>query len=212
MVPPAYFGAEVYTVSVSLSNNFWLHARGITLGDGGGITWSFNPQTNTLTANGSGAGARGANPSAKVGLAAVNGSAPTFLRSDGAPPIDQAIAPTWTEVHTFNAAPVVKGITWAAPALLNSWVNYGIGYNPAGYYKDPTGRVHLRGLVKSGTAANAVIFTLPSGYLPPNLCIFSGSSNDAWCEVRVDTSGNVFAQAGGSTTWISLDGVSFTTF
>ena len=46
----------------------------------------------------------GANPTtAKVGTAAVNGSAATFLRSDGAPPIDQAMTPTWTGGHTFNA-------------------------------------------------------------------------------------------------------------
>lgn len=51
-----------------------------------------------------GAGASGANPSASVGLAAVNGSAATFLRSDGAPSLSQAIVPTWTGQHIFNAA------------------------------------------------------------------------------------------------------------
>lgn len=45
-----------------------------------------------------------ANPSASVGLAAVNGSASTFLRSDGAPALSQAIAPTWTGNHTFTPA------------------------------------------------------------------------------------------------------------
>ena len=44
-----------------------------------------------------------ANPSANVGTSAVNGAAATFMRSDGAPPIDQAIVPTWTGAHTFNA-------------------------------------------------------------------------------------------------------------
>lgn len=43
-----------------------------------------------------------ANPSASVGLAAVNGSASTFLRSDGAPALDQGIAPTWTAAHAFS--------------------------------------------------------------------------------------------------------------
>jgi hypothetical protein len=43
------------------------------------------------------------NPTASVGLTAVNGSATTFMRSDGAPGIDQTIAPTWTGLHTFNA-------------------------------------------------------------------------------------------------------------
>jgi hypothetical protein len=44
----------------------------------------------------------GANPSASVGLAAVNGSAATFMRSDGAPALSVAISPTWTGVHTFQ--------------------------------------------------------------------------------------------------------------
>lgn len=44
----------------------------------------------------------GANPSASVGLAAVNGVATTFLRSDAAPALSQAITPTWTGTHTFS--------------------------------------------------------------------------------------------------------------
>lgn len=47
------------------------------------------------------ANAAGANPTGTVGLTAVNGSAGTFLRSDGAPALSQAIVPTWTGVHTF---------------------------------------------------------------------------------------------------------------
>lgn len=44
----------------------------------------------------------GANPSATVGLAVVNGSASTFMRSDAAPALDLSIAPTWTGAHTFQ--------------------------------------------------------------------------------------------------------------
>lgn len=44
----------------------------------------------------------GANPSASIGLSAVNGSATTYLRSDAAPALAQNIAPTWTGQHTFN--------------------------------------------------------------------------------------------------------------
>lgn len=45
---------------------------------------------------------RDANPTASLGLAAVNGSAATFMRSDAAPALDQAIAPTWTATHIFS--------------------------------------------------------------------------------------------------------------
>jgi len=59
-----------------------------------------------------------ANPSATVGLAAVNGSAATFMTSDSAPPLSQAIAPTWTGTHVFSAA---------APATF--WQQTGAGAN-----------------------------------------------------------------------------------
>jgi hypothetical protein len=44
----------------------------------------------------------GANPTASVGLTAVNGVATTYMRSDAAPALDQSISPTWTGTHTFN--------------------------------------------------------------------------------------------------------------
>jgi hypothetical protein len=49
-------------------------------------------------------GGTAANPSASIGLTAVNGSATTYMRSDGAPALSQAIAPTWTGNHTFSPA------------------------------------------------------------------------------------------------------------
>lgn len=52
------------------------------------------------------------NPTAKVELTPVDGVATTFLRSDSAPPIDQAITPTWTGAHAFNA-----GLTGTNAAL-----------------------------------------------------------------------------------------------
>lgn len=45
-----------------------------------------------------------ANPSASIGLSAVNGSASTFMRSDGAPALDQAITPTMTGAWIFSKA------------------------------------------------------------------------------------------------------------
>lgn len=44
-----------------------------------------------------------ANPSTNIGLSAVNGSAATFMRSDGAPALSVAIVPTWTGAHTWSA-------------------------------------------------------------------------------------------------------------
>jgi hypothetical protein len=43
-------------------------------------------------------------PSAEIGLAVVNGTATTAMRSDAAPPLDQTISPTWTGAHTWTGA------------------------------------------------------------------------------------------------------------
>ena len=57
------------------------------------------------------AASTGANPTGTVGLTAVNGTATTFLRSDGAPALSQAIAPTWTAAHVFTATGTTTSIT-----------------------------------------------------------------------------------------------------
>lgn len=62
-----------------------------------------------LTSNGAGAdpsyqaggGASFANPTAPIGLSAVNGVATTAMRSDAAPALSQSIAPTWTGLHQW---------------------------------------------------------------------------------------------------------------
>lgn len=43
-----------------------------------------------------------ANPSATIGLTAVNGVATTCMASDSAPPLSQAIVPTWTGTHLWQ--------------------------------------------------------------------------------------------------------------
>lgn len=52
-----------------------------------------------------------ANPSATIGLAAVNGTATTAMRSDAAPALNQGITPTWTGAHTFSNA--INGLSIA---------------------------------------------------------------------------------------------------
>jgi hypothetical protein len=54
-------------------------------------------------------GASGANPTGTIGLAAVNGVATTFMRSDATPALSVAIVPTWTALHTFNGGVTATG-------------------------------------------------------------------------------------------------------
>jgi hypothetical protein len=52
-------------------------------------------------------------PTASVGLVAVPGAAVTAMRSDAAPALDIAIAPTWTGLHNFANATGLRMITTA---------------------------------------------------------------------------------------------------
>lgn len=61
-----------------------------------------------------------ANPTASVGLSAVNGAATTFMRSDAAPAISQSISPTWTGPHTFKGGFLVEDAGGADRIKLDS--------------------------------------------------------------------------------------------
>lgn len=63
----------------------------------------------TLSFDMLGTGALPGNPTALVGLVAVNGAAGTWMRSDAAPALDQAIAPTWAGQHIFAVPPISQG-------------------------------------------------------------------------------------------------------
>jgi hypothetical protein len=66
-----------------------------------GALTATSTSTTSLTLNGNTVGGA-ANPTGTIGLTAVNGSASTYIRSDGAPALSQAIAPTWNGLHIFS--------------------------------------------------------------------------------------------------------------
>lgn len=104
--------------NVELTGNFLATARCLIFADSASGVWSFNPNTNTLTITAAGGSTSAANPTADVGLTAVNGNALTWMRSDAAPPIDVSIAPTWTGAHHFTPTAgigvTVTGVTGGA--------------------------------------------------------------------------------------------------
>ena len=98
------------------------------------------------------------------------------------------------------------------PTLLNSWVNYGAGYEVASFWKDKNGIVHIAGMIKGGiTTAETVVFTLPTGYRPRASEKFFVVSVNAICIVDVYGMGNVAIKTGANAGWISLSGISFRT-
>lgn len=98
---------------------------------------------------------------------------------------------------------------WIAPTLLNGWVNFGGGYNTAGYRK--IGKlVEIRGLVMNGNVT-LPIFALPAGYIPVDgTKIMTVLSANALARIDIDHfDGDVIPGAGVTNTWVSLDGISF---
>jgi hypothetical protein len=71
-----------------------------------GAAWELVSNGTTLdcnqTVSASSGGGSVANPTGTIGLTAVNGTATSAIRSDGAPALSQAISPTWTGTHIFT--------------------------------------------------------------------------------------------------------------
>ena len=98
------------------------------------------------------------------------------------------------------------------------WTNVGTTadgttFQPAGFYKDPFGTVHLQGDVirPDPSSRDAVIFQLPSGYCPAggiaNFPAYGVNGTAAGVAVRSTDCAVVFVA--GSTSFIGLGGISF---
>jgi len=103
---------------------------------------------------------------------------------------------------------------WISPTFVNGWINYSSSYQPAGYYKDSQGIIHLRGLISSGTSGTGIqIFNLPRGYRPKKAILFNiGTSNGTAlvaATLEIATDGVVYLGFGGGNTWLSLENISF---
>ena len=100
---------------------------------------------------------------------------------------------------------------WTAPSFLNGWVDYGSPFEPAGYFKDTLGILHLRGFIKSGTIGLPA-FILPVGCRPAYEAFYGTASNDAFgqCVIQMSTGdeGKVIPYIGNNT-WFSLAGITF---
>jgi hypothetical protein len=117
---------------------------------------------------------------------------------------------------TLGVVPKAKKLTkpklHKLTTLESGWSDYGESENPAGYYKDGLGVVHLTGAIAGGTVANYA-FTLPKGFRGEGF--FSVSSSDSGgtsegpCDLTVYPSGDVYVQTGCDNYQVGLDGVTF---
>jgi hypothetical protein len=111
-ITPTWTGVHTFSNTVAMNGAVTFSSSMVGNSATGGAQGAGTINATGLFINGAAVGASptGANPSASVGLSAVNGSAATFLRSDGAPALSQAINPTWTAQHVFTPGTAVSGI------------------------------------------------------------------------------------------------------
>lgn len=120
----------------------------------------------------------------------------------------------WYSIHAvYFPSSRVSGSTcttqWCTLTLQNSWVYYGSPFTTAEYTKASDGTVHLKGLIRSGTAtSDTVLAQLPAGYRPKERLLFQNQNGGGLGRVDVDSSGNVRILI-GSNAWLSLDGITF---
>ena len=148
---------------VTISNETGTLPNSSRVAAGTGITLDTSV-ANVLTINSTGS-VSGANPTASVGLTAVNGSATTYLRSDGAPALDVTIAPTWSGVHTFTQAPLLSStspsivfIETDATANEGRWrmIANGDGWNLQTRLDDNSGGGNVLSVNRTGTNTDSV--------------------------------------------------------
>lgn len=128
------------------------------------ITWNAAGQLTAVT-TASISVPTAANPTASVGLTAVNGSAATFMRSDAAPALDQSIAPTWLGMHTFS--PSVTGL----PITINSLAGSSLR------------ELILKGMVTDAGNSQFLVFnstSTVSAFAPSIGGIFAGSTQPSF--------------------------------
>lgn len=101
---------------------------------------------------------------------------------------------------------------WKAPSLSNSYTNSGGGNSTAGYRKDRSGRVHIKGLVGGGTGTDGTtIFTLDSGYRPAATMHFtnycengSGTRSPYLMTVNADGTVKLYAMGTFYNTYVAI--------
>lgn len=105
--------------------------------------------------------------------------------------------PGWTEVLDAS--------------MSNGWVWFGVAPWPRlGYYRDQSGIVHLRGLVKNGTI-NADIYALPSGFRPANQTMFVVHSSSGAIRLDIAQTGAIRTVGAPAAvySYLSLDNIHF---
>lgn len=98
--------------------------------------------------------------------------------------------------------------TWTNYTFQNSWTNFSGSYSSGQFTKTSDNMVVLKGLVRTG-APGTVIATLPAGFRPSAIALMDSSCANLWCRIDIRPNGEILTGTGTSSTWTSLDGLTF---
>jgi hypothetical protein len=149
---------------------------------------------------------------------------------EGQPQADQ-LAPSYININpdgTVTANFAAAQQAWQALPLNAGWTNYDFRFNPASYYQDSFGIIHIRGFVANpgysfGTIS-ATIGTLPVNYRPSkpyHFLVHQYNATNGFIGIllTINTDGTIVVAANlagesnnGVATFLSLDnGIAFDT-
>ena len=95
----------------------------------------------------------------------------------------------WLALDGIKFLPSGSGYTFTTLPLLNGWAVYGSPpWAMPAYTLDSSGRIHLKGLIKSGTGN---IGTLPAGYVPSEQMYFPADATNAFGDFSITPSGTI---------------------
>lgn len=97
----------------------------------------------------------------------------------------------------------VGSTKWLTPTLTNSWVAFGAGWATP-RYRRVGDMAYVEGMIKDGTSSVACL-TLPVGFRPPNIQVFSTMTSTGAVRLDVGTNGQVVVYAGGAGVWASIN-------
>lgn len=177
-------------------------------------------------------------PTAVVGLTVVTGSASTFMTSDSAPPISQAIIPTWTGLHSFAITSAITvgsdyGIKIVPTLNQRNATNFSAVFVNETITQAGTGNQYLFEGEVSGTDE---IWLSATGVVGPSTAVWNGaaigptfggtgltsftigsvlaaSANNVWSAVSAVATGSIFASTGSASlpAWTTVGNVLDTT-
>lgn len=137
-----------------------------------------------------------ANPTASLGLTAVNGAATTFMRSDAAPALDQAITPTWTGKHIFSAVATAADPTLVLqstnPVLEINRTSNGANMKKWTIWNDGSGNLFTDTNDDTGVAAqHAIQITRTAGTVTSHRFFINNSIIAAVDNTGLNVTGNI---------------------